>query len=228
MEDTLQKKVEQENEALIAEMLRNAEKIELPSELKTNPVIHKGDAVLEAPMVVKEISSAGYVWVWDSRTFEKMPILYYMLPSRLRERRPDGSFRFTTVDPGKEPQRGTIKCRLHSDSPDRAHYNELGFRVCKKDNITNPYQLRQHMLKKHPQEWAAIDEEQKSKEKEEDRALQRLLIAQQLEKLEKGTKEMEETPKTGKPKFICDICNADFGTQVIMEKHKAIHKQENK
>ncbi len=184
-EDTLTAK---ENEALIQEMLRDAKKVELPSELTKNPVIHKGDDTLAAPMTVKEISSAGYVYIWETDTFEKVPVLYYMLAQKLRQRRPDGSFRFTTVDPGKQPKRGTILCMLHPDGKDRKHYEELGFRTCPKSNITNQYQLQQHMAKRHKEEWAAIKAEKEAKEKEEDRMLQRLLLKQQL-------KETETTPE---------------------------------
>src|SRR3989304_1869865 len=130
-EDTLQKG----NEALIAEMLRDAEKTKVEGELDKNPVIHKGDAELPAPMTVKQISGAGYVWMYDSRTGEKLPCLYYMLPQKLRTRRPDGSFRFTTTDPGFRPKAGTILCMLHPKGENREHYNELGFRICKKANL---------------------------------------------------------------------------------------------
>jgi len=183
MEDKLQT-TDQENEALIAEMLRDAKTAELPSELSKEPIIWRGDAELPAPMVVKEITGSGYVWVWDTRTYERIPVLSYMLSKKLRLRRPDGSFRFTTVDPGKLPKRGKIKCLLHKENPNRSHYDILGFHVCPKANITNPYQLKQHMIKKHPQEWAAIEEERKEKERQEDRALQQLLIESQLPKEE--------------------------------------------
>ncbi len=179
MEDS--QKATQENEALIAEMLRDSKPTELPSSLTKEPVINKGDETLEAPMTVRAISSAGYVWVWDSRTFEKIPILYYMLPSKLRTRRKDGSFRFTTVDPKQKPKRGTVKCLLHKDSESRTRYDGLGFRVCPKDNITNEYQLKQHMNKKHPQEWKAIEDERKEEERQEDRALQRLILGKAVE-----------------------------------------------
>ena len=215
MEDT-----QKTQEALIQEMLRDAKVGEVPSSLRTDPVIHKGDETLQAPMTVKEISSAGYVWVWDSRTYEKIPVLYYMLPSKLRQRRPDGSFRFTTTDPGKLPARGTIKCMLHPDGENRKHYDELGFRVCLKGNITNQYQLKQHMIKKHPQEWAAIEAERTDKEKKEDRELQRLLLTNQVER-QKGAGKTEKNPKA---LFVCDVCGADFGTQAILEKHKQTHK----
>jgi len=187
-EDTQAKEIENGNESLIQEMLRDAKVADVPSESQKNPVIHKGDETLEAPMTVKEISSAGHVWVWDTRTFEKIPIIYYMLPSKLRLRRPDGSFRFTTINPGKEPKGGHVKCMLHRDSPNREHYDDLSFRYCAKSNLINDYQLQQHMIRKHPQEWAAIKEERDRKEKEEDRALQRALLAQQLGKQEEPEK----------------------------------------
>jgi len=172
----------QSNEALVEEMLRGTNRVELPSDLKNNPVINKGDATLEAPMTLNKITDAGRVWIWDTRTYEKAPCLGYMLPAKLRLRRDDGSFRWTTNDPGKKPARGSIKCLLHKDSPDRKRFDELGFRTCPKDNVTNPYQLKQHMMKKHPQEWAAIEEERKERERQEDRELQRLILSGQAEK----------------------------------------------
>jgi hypothetical protein len=174
------KATQQDNESLIQEALRDAKKAEIPSDLKTNPIIHRGDSTLEAPMTVKEISGSGYVYVWDTRSYEKIPILYYMLPSKLRLRRQDGSFMFTTTDPGKEPKHGEIKCMLNSDYKDRKHFDELGFRVCPKSNLTNQYQLETHMKRKHPQEWATIKSEKETREREEDRALQRLLLKNQI------------------------------------------------
>jgi len=196
MEDT------QNREALIQEMLRTAKKTDIPTGLQD--VIHKGDEELGAPMTVHEIKSSGYVYVWDTRTFEKVPILYYMLPSKLRQRREDGSYRFTTVDPKKMPYRGAIKCLLHTDSPSRKHYDELGFRTCPKSNISNQHQLKQHMLKKHRQEWETIEDERKDRERQEDRELQRALLGGKVEKA----------------KIICDVCGVDFGTQKAMENHK--------
>jgi len=184
-----------DNEVLIQEMLRDAEKAEVLGELEKNPVIHKGDNTLEAPMTVKEISSAGYVWIYDTRSFERLPVLYYMLPQKLRQRRPDGSFRFTTSQPKEQPYRGSIKCLLHPDSPDREEYDKKGFRVCLKSNITNEYQLEQHMVKKHKQEWIAIKEERARVERAEDRKLQRALLNAQL-----GNIKEEEKP----PLYVSD------------------------
>ena len=176
MEDTQTKGIAQDNEALIQEMLRGAKPTEIEDVLSKNPIIHKGDADQPAPMVVSKISSAGYVYIWETDTFAKVPCLYYMLPSKLRSRRPDGSYRFTTIDPGQKPKLGNIKCSLHKDAQNRKHYAELGFRTCPKATLNSPYQLEQHMKKRHPQEWAAIEQERTRQEKEEDRALQRLIL----------------------------------------------------
>ena len=163
----------QDNESLIQEALRDAKFVNVPSELKANPVVHRGDEILDAPMTVKELSSAGYVYVWDSRTFERAPVLYYMLPSILRGRREDGSFIWTTNDPKKLPKRGTMKCLLHKDSPQRKEWDKMGLRTCKKSNIINAFEVKQHMTKKHPKEWQAIEDQRKERERQEDRAYQR-------------------------------------------------------
>ncbi|KKN72890.1 hypothetical protein LCGC14_0405940 [marine sediment metagenome] len=178
-----------DNESLIQEALRDAKLVDLPSGLKKNPVIHKGDETLDAPMTVKELSSAGYVYVWDSRTFERAPVLYYMLPSILRRRREDGSFIWTTNDPKQLPKKGTHKCLLHKDSPNRERFDEMGLRVCKKSNIINKFEVKQHMSKKHPKEWQAIEDMRKEAERQEDRSFQKTLY-----EAVGGKKEVTEAP----------------------------------
>ncbi len=223
MTEATQKEIEKGNEALIAEMLRDAQKAEVVSELSKNPVLHKGDETLPAPMTVKEITGAGYLWVWDTRTFEKLPILYYMLPQRLRDRRPDGSFRFTTTDPNQTPKHGTVRCLLHPEREERKHFDELGFRICNKHNLINQYQLQQHMKKKHPQEWATIEEEKKTKEKEEDRALQRLLLLNQTSKVSKETEATTEPEPVKSLK--CPQCGAgDFKSEKALKHHTEVCK----
>jgi len=177
MEGTQANLEDRERENLIREMLATAQKTELPSELSKNPIIHKGDEEQPAPMVVNQISSAGYVWIWSTETGEQVPCLYYRLGQVLRQKLPTGKYRFSTIDPGIRPHRGTIKCMLHKDSPNREYYDTLGFPVCRKSNLTNPYQLKMHMQRRHPQAWATIEQERTEKEKDEDRKLQRAILA---------------------------------------------------
>ncbi len=175
--DTLQdnRDIEKDNEALIAEMVRDAKDIEVPSNLKSNPVIHKGDETLEAPMTVKELTHAGYAEIWDTRTYKWAPVLKYMLTQKLRERRLDGSFIWTANNPHKPFKGGHMKCLLHKDSPDRAEYDKMGLRTCKKSNIPNTHEVKLHMLKKHSKEWATIEDMRKERERQEDRAAQKTL-----------------------------------------------------
>lgn len=211
-----------ENESLIQEMIRDAEKVNLKDEFSSNPVVHKGDADLDAPMVAKEVSTAGYVWVWETRTYEKLPVLYYMLPAKLRQRRPDGSFRFTTVDPKKDPRRGTLKCFLHKDDPNRKHYDEMGFRLCSKANLTNEYERRRHMNLKHPKEWDSLESERKDRERLEDRELQKMMIASITktplsEPVVEATNPIDEVYK-------CDICGKEVSSPLALAGHKRTHK----
>jgi len=217
MTEETQKKepLDPERENLIQEMLREANKTELPSDLIRNPVIHKGDETLPAPMVVNKITSAGYVYVWDSRTFKRVPVLYYMLPQILRQRRQDRSYRWTVSDPGKLPQRGMLKCLLHKDSPDRAHYDSLGFRVCPKDNLTNPYEVRRHMQLKHKAEWAGIEQEKLERERKEDRDIQRMLAEAMVGKMNPPAVVVEPTTN----QFVCPTCKADFTNKTVFDKH---------
>ena len=172
---TEETKTLQDNESLIAEQLRDAKLVDVPSELKREPILHRGDDELDAPMTVKELTSAGYVYVWDSRSFRRAPVLYYMLAHILRQKRDDGSYRWTTNDPKKRPQMGRMKCRLHKDDPNRKEYDGMGLRVCKKSNIINEFEVKMHMQKKHPKEWQAIEDKRKETERQEDRAHQRAL-----------------------------------------------------
>ena len=122
------------------------------------------------------ITSAGYVYVWDNKTGEKSIINQNMLATQLKKRRDDGSRIFTTVDPKIPVKSGNLKCMLHAKDPNRQHYDELGLPVCRKDNLTSAYQVRRHMQKRHPQEWATIQEEIVAREKAEERELRKQIL----------------------------------------------------
>ena len=51
----------------------------------------------------------------------------------------------------------------------------MGLRTCKKSNITNDFEVKQHMSKKHPKEWQALEDQRKERERQEDREFQRTL-----------------------------------------------------
>ena len=92
---------------------------------------------------------------------EKIVVPEYMMESVIGKRRPDGEFMFT-ADKAKAPnyKRGTVKCFLHPDSPDRVILNEIGLAaaICPADTLGNMYSKRVHALHRHRQEWAMYQE----------------------------------------------------------------------
>jgi len=168
--------MEDSQNKLIEEMVKDAEVAAEPGELKTKQVLHKGDDELPSPTMITEIKSAGWVYIYDTKTGDRSLCNRNMLPQHLRKKRADGSTVFTTIDPGFRPPQRTLKCMLHKDSPDRAHYDELGLATCTKDNLKSKYQVIRHMQKRHKMEWETIEQERKDIEKDEDRMFQRLMM----------------------------------------------------
>lgn len=165
----------EDNKKLIEEMINEAEKAAEPGELKTGQVISDED--MSTPMVAMKTKSAGYVYVYDTRTGERSLCNRNMLVGLLRKKRPDGSTVFTTVKPKTSPKRGTFKCLLHPDNPNRKHYDELGLPVCRKANLTSPYQVTRHMQKRHKIEWQTIEQERIEAERREDREFQHQIMS---------------------------------------------------
>ena len=184
MEDTITK-TKSENDILIEQMLRDAQRAPEPGGGE-DKIVSKGDE--DTPlMVITELKSANYVYIYETKTGEASVANRNMLPMLLTIKNPNGANRFTTIRPSVTPVRGTLICLLHLDNPSRKHYTELGLPVCRKSNLTSPYMVMQHVKKRHPSAWATIELERTEKERQEDRALQRLMI-------QSATKETDEAP----------------------------------
>jgi hypothetical protein len=147
-------------------------------------------------MVTSEMSSAGYVFIYDTETGEQSKCNNNMLRQMLGLQRPNGRPVYTTRPPKEPPKRGTYKCLLHPDGPNRKHYDDLGLPTCRKANLTSPFQVNRHMQKRHPVEWATIESERVSREKQEERDFQRGLVA-----MASGTKTVG-TPEA--PLYVSD------------------------
>lgn len=197
-EDT--KTIQKENEALIEQMMTDAGMVDEPGELAKNPIVHKGDEAIPSPMVGK-ISSAGYVKIYDTRTGEESIANRNMLRQLLRVKRDDNSQLFTTIKPPFAPKVGTNKCMLHPDSPNRAHYTEMGLPVCHSAHLSSEFQVERHMQKRHPAEWAAIKHEREQEEKKEERGLRHILLSNAVEKVE-ASKEKQVAETTDAPLYV--------------------------
>lgn len=186
----------------IEQMTQEAEKADEPG--GNEKIIHRGDDEVPAPITRSSLESAGWARVYDTRTGEPSIVNRNMLSGALKKTRPDGSAVFTIHKPSVEPKRGTYKCMLHVDDPNRAHYDDLGFATCKKATLRSPYEVRRHMQKRHKVEWAAIQEEREEQKRQEDRDFQRQLMGIAVGKKEVGTPEaplyVSDKPKVGRPK----------------------------
>lgn len=205
------------NSIVVEQEIIEAEKAPAP---QLDKIVSSGEDGKSLPVSISSITGNDYVWIYDTVTRERSKTTKNMLPSQLRKVRPDGSRVFTTVKPKEQPARGTFKCMLHPDSPERAHYDEIGLATCNKSNLTSPYQVRRHMEKRHKDEWATIKEERDTKEKEDalaSRERERVF----MEKLASGQVKSDVT--TSKV-YVCDECGKEFETKLALTGHKRSHK----
>ena len=167
--------VAREAEDIIEQMLK-AEAAPEPGTLKPRDILSREIDDLPIPTVVSALTSAGYVYVYDTVTHERSLINRNMLPVQMRKKREDGKPVFTTKSPGIKPKRGVFKCLLHPEGPNREYYDSIGLQVCPKSNLMNEFQVRMHMLHRHPQEYAVMQEEEKRKEATVERKWKELLL----------------------------------------------------
>ena len=124
-------------------------------------------------LIVTNLQSAGWTWLYETNTREPSLCNNNMLASQLKVKRQDGTYVFTTKKPSKPPWRGTIRCLLHKGRPEYPQMAAQGLipqsGPCKKHTIPNEFQLMNHMRNKHPQEWSAISQQREEKERQEDR-----------------------------------------------------------
>lgn len=124
----------------------------------------------------------GRIFIYDTLTGDRSEVLVTMLPQQLRKTRKDGSLVFTTVKPDFEPVKGTIKCLLHPDDPNRAYYDTLGLPTCPKSNITSTYHLIGHMRHRHKMEYGVIEQSRLDIEKVEEKEFRQKLFSKAANK----------------------------------------------
>ena len=170
--------LEQENRAILAVMVGQAEKAPEPGTMKMKDVVNAGNEENPTPMEVQSLTSAGYRYMYDTETGMRSLTNLNMLPAQLRKQRENRTPVYTIVKPSVAPRQGTQKCLLHKDNPDRARYEEWGFRECPKANLPSAFMVERHMLRRHPAEWATIQQERTKKRDDERWALERAILQQ--------------------------------------------------
>ena len=165
--------------AEVAEMESDALFAQLQALVAPEPGMHVGQAInknaakdiglndptgqLSVPMVAAHVESAGYTLLYDQANGETSVVNNNMLQQALKKLHPEtGKVMFGLRPPRDKkgavviPFKGTQKCRLHPDDPDRALWNEMGFKTCGTDNLRTPFVVTRHMETRHKQEWKAI------------------------------------------------------------------------
>lgn len=164
----------------IDELIRQAQAAEEPGTVRKGQSVDMGGEDVALPANVSSIESAGYSYIYDTRTGAPSLTNNNMLRQQLGKTRDDGSKVFTTLDPGIRPPRGKLRCPLHAESENRAHYDSLGLPVCKKSNIPTPYAVDRHMRNRHPDEWQILEFEKKQKVDEERRQFQEAVFGKMI------------------------------------------------
>ena len=163
-------------EKMTVELMEEAEAAPEPGSFNRRQVIHSPSDAFPIDVQVASLESAGYVYVYDTETGSRSVVNRNMLESQLSKLRPDGTRFFTTVKPAFEPVKGTLKCLLHKDDPERWQYDIWGFATCNKSNLVSEFHVNRHVQVRHRQEWQTIYEDRERKEKEEERNFQRQLL----------------------------------------------------
>ena len=182
----------------VQEMLRDAEVAEEPGTMRRGSVVGNSNGMA---MTATELSSAGWVYVYNVRTGDRSTVNRNMLEQQLLKRFDDGMYAFSTRRPeGIEPVRGKIKCLLHKDDPNRELYNQMGLPVCAKSNLNTSHDLTIHMQKRHRREWATIDGERLDEERLRERQRQDNLAdaIKLLAQRDVSANEEANQPKRGK------------------------------
>lgn len=180
-----------DEDMILEAMIKEAQAAPEPGELKRAQVLKDGKEADTAPMIAKELTSAGYVWIYDTRTGDRSKCNRNMLMQHLKKTRPDGSTVFTLHDPHIEVKAGKMKCLLHPDNPNRAKYDDMGLATCLKSNIPSEFLVTRHMKKRHKMEWEQIEHDRAEAEKQEDRAERRHLMAMMARNAPKVEEVME-------------------------------------
>jgi hypothetical protein len=163
-------------EKMTIELMEEAESAPEPGSFNRRQVIHSPSDTFPIDVQVASLESAGYVYVYDTETGSRSVVNRNMLETQLSKLRPDGTRFFTTVKPAFEPVKGTLKCLLHKDDPDRGQYDSWGFPTCNKSNLVSEFQVNRHVQIRHRMEWQTIYDERERQEKEEERNFQRQLL----------------------------------------------------
>ena len=148
--------------------------------------------VLGSMQMTSDPGSRDKVTLYNTETGQPSRVLVNMLGKKLAQKLPDGTKAWSPT-PTKDYSMGSTKCLLHAEHPRRAEFDEIGLsgKTCAKSNIPSEFEVRQHMLHRHKQEWQVMEEARVHAEKQEERDFRRMQMAQ--------WESMNQAPRRGRP-----------------------------
>lgn len=107
-----------------------------------------------------------YEIIWNTRTREPSKVLSYLKDDYMKRTFEDGTLVWQDTKPVEEPERGSIRCLLHSElwggKTVSVGFHKNGLRVleimpvCRKSNISDSHNLTLHMHNRHARETMMI------------------------------------------------------------------------
>mgnify|MGYP003651278548 CR=1 FL=1 len=167
----------------IQEMMRDAEEAEEPGNIKAGEALSGTSEGMT--MTTAELRSAGYVYVYDSRTGDRSVVNRNMLPGTLLKKRADGSYVFSTKIPNIKIHVGEIKCPLHPDDENREKYDAYGFITCPKSDFRTLLDRDRHMQSRHKRAFATLQNEL-ARESKESELLERRALTETLKAMNRN------------------------------------------
>ena len=165
-------------DALLARESDSVPQVAPASYMKEGEILNRPSETNPLPLRVTSLRYKGYVEVWDTLTGEKSLQPWWLLWQTMKKKREDGTLVFTRSDPHIPPNYGAdLTCPLNPKSPEYKKLKKMGFRDCKKQHIPHIDGLQRHVQKSHSRAWEAMERERETQERQEDRQLQRDMLA---------------------------------------------------
>jgi hypothetical protein len=152
--------------------------------------LESGTSLVGSMQMASDPGSRDKVTLYS--TIDGLPsqVLVNMLGKKLAQKLPNGNLAWSRTQTVPYKQ-GEWKCLLHTENPRRKEFDEIGLagKTCTKSNIASAFEVRQHMLHRHHQEWQVMEEARAEREREEDREFRRALMAAQAPRRGRPPKE---------------------------------------
>jgi len=170
----------QRMQATVAEIQSKGKGLQFSGEapVADGALLSESDSIGSMQMT-SDPGSRDKITLYSTRDGMPSRVLVNMLAKKLQQKLPDGSPAWSEK-PLVKYQMGNLKCILHPEHPRRSELDGIGLagKTCTKSNIPSVFDIRQHMLHAHSQEWRVIEESRAEVEREEEREFRKMQMAQ--------------------------------------------------